>query len=323
MMAMRQRIFVLLATVIRFYFRHVPSHFGHDFVWDRIVEPFIAWRRLPLVAKAEYGARFEGSLPDTIHKFLYFFGVWEPAVTHLYRSILCEGDIVIDVGANVGAHVLLASHLVGPSGRVHAIEASPWIFARLLRNIALNGAGNVHAYNMAATDAPGPVTVFLAGETNRGGTTIVPTEAAMRGALREASVAGKPLPDIVTLDELRAARLLKIDVEGAEWLVLAGILDVLPSLRQDIHVLMEVQPAALAGLGTSLDVLLGHFAAAGFSAFELPNSYDPHEYIHPRSRLPIPFANDASRLLDLLFVRAEATAMTRRATDEVPRARTN
>lgn len=316
---MRQAILVALASVMRFYLRHTPSSFGHDFLWRRVVERYIAWRRLPLIATADFGARFEGSFPDTIHKFLYFFGVWEPAVTQLYRSVLREGDVVVDVGANVGAHALLASRLVGPSGRVHAIEASPWIFERLLRNVAINGADNIRTYNVAATDVPGPVTVFLADATNVGGTTIVAAEAAVRGAHREASVEGRPLPDIVTPNELRAARLLKIDVEGAEWLVLNGMLDILPSLRPDIHVLVEVEPAAPANFGTSLDVFLGHFAAAGFTAFQIPNSYDPRDYICPGSIAPLPFANQGGGLLDLLLVRENATPMPSRAGQGAPR----
>ena len=50
--------------------------------------------------------------------------------------------------------------IVGPSGSVHAIEASPTIFARLAANIARNGAGNVTAYNLAAVDEPKEVTVY-------------------------------------------------------------------------------------------------------------------------------------------------------------------
>jgi FkbM family methyltransferase len=316
---MRQRMIALLAALLRFYLRHTPSRFGHEFVWNRIVAPYITWRRLPVVAKADFGARFEGSLPDTIHKFLYFFGVWEPAVTRLYRAILREGDVVVDVGANVGAHALLASHLVGASGRVHAIEASPWIFERLQRNIAINGAVNIRAYNMAATQMTGPVTVFLHDDTNLGGTTILASEAAVRDARHEASVQGKPLPDIVTPDELRAARLLKIDVEGAEWLVVTGMLDLLPSLRPDIHILVEVNPAALADFGISLDVFIGHFTAAGFSAFEVPHSYLPRDYIRPGSSLPVAFDHRDGRQLDLLLVRENAVEMASLLGQDTPR----
>ena len=145
-------------------------------MWDRVVRPHILWRSFPIEARTRFGARFEGGFPDAVHSAVYFFGVWEPAVTRLYHDALRPGDIVIDVGANVGLHTLLAARLVGATGRVHAIEASPWIFARLLRNLAANRAANVRAYNMAATAVAGPVSVYLHDETNLGGTTIIAAE---------------------------------------------------------------------------------------------------------------------------------------------------
>jgi FkbM family methyltransferase len=183
-----------------------------------------------------------------VHGFLYFFGVWEPTITAIYRAALRPGDVVVDVGANVGTHALLAAHLVGPTGHVHAVEASPWIHARLRQNLAANRVRNVTTYNLAATAEPGPVTVFLHDGSNLGGTTIVASEAAHLSAEQEAVVEGRPLPAIVPQAALLAARLIKIDVEGAEWLVAQGLRDVLPLLRPEVEILVEVKPEALAAL---------------------------------------------------------------------------
>jgi FkbM family methyltransferase len=78
--------------------------------------------------------------------------------------------VVIDIGANVGAHALLAAHLVGPTGRVHAVEASPRIFAMLQEDLRLNGASNVMEYNVAVSDVAGSVPVYVHDESNLGGT---------------------------------------------------------------------------------------------------------------------------------------------------------
>jgi FkbM family methyltransferase len=288
------------------YFRAVPFPFGKAFLWDRVVRPYILWRRLELVARTRFGARLTGALPDLMQGYLYFFGVWEPGITELYHAALKPGDVVVDVGANVGAHTLLAAHLVGPGGRVHAVEASPFIHDRLRRNIVANGATNIRSYNMAATETPGPVTVFLHDASNLGGTTIVAEEAARLGALREAVVEGRPLGTIVPEAELLAARLIKIDVEGAEWLVLRGMAPLLPRLRPDVEILLELNPAALARLGGSLDAVLAMFADAGFTAFEIANRYETRFYIAPVATPALPFDRRRDGLVDLVFRRARA-----------------
>lgn len=261
------------------YFRHMPSRLGKLPLWNRVVMRHILWRRLDIEARARFGARFAGSFPDSLHGFLYFFGVWEPAITALYRATLRPGDVVVDIGANVGTHTLLAAHLVGPGGHVHAVEASPWIHRRLRRNLEANGALNVTTYNMAAADAPGEVTVFLHDSTNLGGTTIVATEAERLHATREAIVESRPIAGIVPLEALLAARLIKIDVEGAEWLVLQGMRDLLPRLRRDVEILVEVNAEALARFGASLEDFLAPFRAAGFEPFEISNPYEGRFYI--------------------------------------------
>jgi FkbM family methyltransferase len=289
---------------LRTVFHYAPWHFGKQWLWERIVHRYIIWRDLPIVARTRFGARLEGSFPDAVHSYVYFFGVWEPAITALYRAALKPGDVVIDIGANVGLHTLLASGLVGPKGRVHAIEASPWIHARLLRNLTANGARNVTTYNMAATAEPSQVGVYLHDTTNLGGTTIVAEEAARSGAAFEAMIEGRPLSQIVPMEELLAARLIKIDVEGAEWLVAQGMVDLLPRLRADVDILIEVKPDALAALGASLEMFLALFERAGFVAYEIENSYQPADYMRPSQATPQRLRRRDFAMADLLFRRA-------------------
>ncbi len=287
----------------RFYLQHMPGRMGKQLVWDSVVRPYLLWRPIRIDATAKFGDRFIGSFPDSVHSFLYFFGVWEPAVTAVYRAALRPGDIVVDVGANVGTHTMLAASLVGDTGRVHAVEASPWIHARLLGNLKANGRTNVRTYNMAATETPGQVTVFLHDNSNLGGTTIVASEAQRVGAQAEASVEGLPLPSIVPLEDLLAARLIKIDVEGAEWLVVAGMRELLPRLRRDCEILIEVNPAALREFGGSLEAFLAIFAEAGFAPFEVANRYDGAFYIDPPAAPTKPFIVHDFEVADLLFRR--------------------
>jgi hypothetical protein len=78
---------------LRTVFHYAPWHFGKQWLWERIVHRYIIWRDLPIVARTRFGARLEGSFPDAVHSYVYFFGVWEPAITALYRAALKPGDV--------------------------------------------------------------------------------------------------------------------------------------------------------------------------------------------------------------------------------------
>jgi FkbM family methyltransferase len=197
---------------------------------------------------------------------------------------------------------LLVTHLVGPAGHVHAVEASPWIHARLRRNLAVNDVRNVTTYNLAATAEPGPVTVYLHDGSNLGGTTIVASEAARLATEQEAVVEGWPLPAIVPEAALLAARLIKIDVEGAEWLVAQR--DLLRRLRPEVEILIEVKPEALAVFGATLADFLALFATAGFACFEIDNRYDGRFYIEAPSAETRPLRQRNADMIDLVFRKA-------------------
>lgn len=125
----------------------------------------------------------------------------------------------------------------------------------------------------------------------------------MRGGVAEAQVQARPLGAVVPLDELRQARLVKIDVEGAEWLVMQCLRDVLPVLAADAQVLIEVTPVALETLGGSLHALVDLFAAAGFEVWEIANPYTIEPYLAPVPADPVPLQRRDFKVADLLFRR--------------------
>ena len=294
---------IIICELLRLYFQYIPIKIGKLYVWNRIIQPYIAWRPLIITARTKYGAKFPYEIRNWGQLFLYFFGVYEPAIAAYAASVLAPGDVVVDVGANAGIHTVLFSRLVGPRGRVHAIEASPSIFKRLQANLALNGAErNTIAHNVAILDAPRRVPVFLHDSYNDGGTTIVSTEAARRDTHQEGTVEGKPLEQVIPIDDLMRAKLIKIDVEGAEWLVVQGMRPILPRLPRDCSVLVEVTPRALADFGASVEDLKQLFKSNGFEAFRLPRQ-DVEFYIRRPSTVPQKLTDDMFELADLLFRR--------------------
>ena len=145
--------------------------------------------------------------------------------TRLLKKWLRPGDVFVDAGANLGWFTVLAGRLAGPTGKVFSFEPSPSIFEHLRRNVEINGLANVRLENSALGAAPGQAVLSGIRERNQG------TGSIVRG-VNASETAGCQVP-VTTLDVycktqgIERIRMLKIDVEGAEGLVLDGAAQVL------------------------------------------------------------------------------------------------
>jgi FkbM family methyltransferase len=174
--------------------------------YSRLVGRFVS----ETTARTYFGALIKGDVRDLVMKHIFYFGIWEPNNSRLIETILSPGDTFLDVGANIGYDSLLASTLVGDTGRVVAIEASPRIFAQLSGNVALNASRNIRLVNKAAASARGELTLYAGQSGNQGGTSTLPRA----GQTAEAVIQAEPLDEILTSDELASVRLIKMDIEG-------------------------------------------------------------------------------------------------------------
>lgn len=131
------------------------------------------------------------------------------------------GDTIIDIGANFGSFTALASRKAGPSGRVIAFEPNPEIFARLQRNVVMNGLANVDAFNAAVCGSDGETELHL--HRRNAFTTIVSNvDQRHNDETQSVRVRTLSLPSIIA--ELRSdVGLLKIDCEGAEYDILDNL----------------------------------------------------------------------------------------------------
>ncbi|MEJ0093433.1 MAG: FkbM family methyltransferase [Methylocella sp.] len=225
----------------------------------RIYMRMRSWVAPAGIAKTFLGFKMYCDTRDFIQRRIFYFGMFEPNLTYYMMSQLHASDHVVDIGANVGYITLLVSHIVGDSGRVVSIEASPTTFALLSRNLKLNETSNVLALNMAATGEPCEVEIVAGGSRNSGSNSI------QRVTGRSATVVkGDALSNLAAVDKERL-KFIKIDIEGSETPVLQDILNNLhryPKLR---NIAVEMSPASAN--------LVPLFVAAGFRVYALPNNY--------------------------------------------------
>jgi FkbM family methyltransferase len=272
---------------------------GRERLWRDRVEPYLAWHSHRFSARTVFGSRLRGDTQEVLQQHVYYFGVWEPNLTRWLQARLGPGDVFVDVGANVGYFTLLASRAVGARGSVLAIEASPTIFEQLCANLARNHTTNVHAVNRIVARDAGRRTVYIGPASHTGLTTIHP-EA---GWPAEAETEAAPLHEIVGPAAWSSARLVKVDVEGAEDEVVAGMADALDRTREELEIVVELHPSAGAELFTV-------FRAAGFHPYGLEIDYSPLSY---NASQPAPVATRLSeppaREIDVVFSRRDVEAL--------------
>ena len=286
--------------MLSLYLTWVPIKFGKYRILRQLADRWFLGRSITLVGRTKFGARMKLKLSDQLQFYLYFFGVWEPAITSYVRAALKAGDTFIDVGANIGYYSLLASRTVGANGHVYAFEASPSIFTKLTDNLALNNTVNVSAQNVAVTDRAAKVSIFRENH-NLGESTIIASHASRLGAMREATVDGKTLIELVGPHVLCSARLIKIDVEGAEWSVVRGFASLLPRLSPTTEILIEANSKIAGEEGWSAEALFRLFADAGLVVLEIPNVYTPGFYIDPPEPVLKPYDGSPFIMKDFLI----------------------
>jgi len=197
---------------------------------------------------------------------------WEPATTFVFRELVRPGDVVIDVGANLGYFTALAATLCGPQGKVFAFEPHPKTSKLLSKNIAANKLANVVIVQKAVSDQSSTANLFLATRSDQHSMIHEPLELKPEGAR-----VGKPITvDTITLDEFLGdleigPRLLKMDIEGAEPLALRGA-EQLISQNPEMAIILELNTQYLNA--DAAGDLLKKLASYGFKFMVVDDEAD-------------------------------------------------
>ena len=209
------------------------------------------------------------SLSDPVTQQIVRQGVWEPTETAIMRRIIRPGTTVLDIGANLGHHTVLASRLVGPSGRVVAFEPEPRNLALLRKNIARNACRNVEVHPTAVSDQSGAsITLYLAAD-NLGDHRIF--------ASKDEEDREQVTVMTTTMDEVvgdTPVHFIKMDIQGAEGHAFAGM-ERTVRRNDDLAILFEFWPYGLRRASTEPPSVLKRLAAQGFSFLLVMDTPDP------------------------------------------------
>jgi len=190
-----------------------------------------------------------------------------------YIQLIHRGDVILEIGANTGYFTRLFSHLTGSSGKVIAFEPIPKTRLSLVDNVKAWGLRNVLIMAYAVSDRNCDATMFVPG--------VIHGQASLKQhmqggwgqdmGIEKVSVKCRTLDDMSELSALPSLDFIKVDVEGAELLVLKGARQLLFRYHPILH--LEIEAAWMKAFAYSPEDLETYLRELGYRHF---TSYDRH-----------------------------------------------
>jgi FkbM family methyltransferase len=204
-------------------------------------------------------------LREGIDFSIWLLGAFEVKTQKQYLGLLKPGNIVIDVGANIGAHTLPLAAAVGSSGRIIAIEPTDYAFAKLTANSALNQElqARILAIQAMLTDQVSGLAapeIYSSWPLKNEGD-IHPLHGGSLKTCKGAKVT--TLDAVVREINLEHIEIMKIDIDGYECAMLRGARETLQRYRPVI--VMELAPYVLEEHGGSVDEIVDILKSLNYS----------------------------------------------------------
>lgn len=174
-------------------------------------------------------------------------GVHEELETEFVKKAIKKGDVVIDIGANIGYFTLIFARLVGDEGKVYAFEPEPANFNLLKKNVETNGYQNVVLVRKAVLDKTGKTKLYIASDTNAAHRITDAKELYQFRNQESIEIDSVRLDDYFR-DYNQKINFIKIDIEGVESVAIKGMSSLLRRMN-DIKVMVEFVPYFIKKLG--------------------------------------------------------------------------
>ena len=197
----------------------------------------------------------------------YWLGTYEPHLQQAIQDLVTPGQIVYDIGANIGYVSLLFAQQVGERGHVYSFEALPANLQRLKHNIAMNAVGERVTIVPAAVRDRSGVTEFYVGPSPGTGKLVGSAGRSTIQYRESIEVDGVSIDEFIFQSGNPAADMLKIDIEGGEILAFPGMIRTLHEVRPLLFIEMHGFEAAQAGW----DLLTGQH----YQVCRMASSYPP------------------------------------------------
>jgi FkbM family methyltransferase len=188
--------------------------------------------------------------------------IQKPFEIKVFKENIKEGDVVLDIGANIGYYTLLAAKIVGKEGKVFAFEPEEKNFFQLKENVRINNYQNVILIKKAVSEKNGKLKFYL----HEG-------DATMHSFFSENKSTKWIEVETVSLDNFFKGKKIKIDfikmdIEGAEFLALQGMKRILKESPK-MKMMVEFNPSMLKKAKAEPEEFLNSLSQTGFKIYQI------------------------------------------------------
>lgn len=259
----------LANELVLFYGTRLPYHPGK---W-KVIETLVGALRLEeYYAGKSFNVRrrqlsWELHPDCLVQRWLYYLAWYEHRETNWIRARVRPDWVFFDVGANFGYYSLLVSHFSGREAEVYAFEPFAPNYRLLNRNKSLNGLDRLRTFKLALSGEDGEVEFLLPKGDNLGHGRILADASLATPERVVERVESTTLDSFVRKNGVERIDFVKVDIEGAEMLFLAGARETLRRLRPVL--MIECNLEGLAEFGTTGDAMLAAIHELGYDTFRL------------------------------------------------------
>lgn len=212
-------LYILRRKLFKGQFRIFSWLYANQFlkVVSRTTKPIIGNFKINVVTK------------NYIDACIYYMGDYEPYLKTQFSKLIKHGDVILDVGANIGFHTMYFAELVGKQGKVFGFEPIPVNYHALQENLKLNKFSQIISVNKALGDINSSLNIHInENKTNPGAFNLF--ESGIKNTVIEC-VKGD---DFLKKNSITKVNFIKIDVEGYELEVLKGMMESIKSMKPTI-----------------------------------------------------------------------------------------
>ena len=221
--------------------------------------------------------------------------VFEPFETEICKRDIKPGDIIVDIGANIGYYTLIFARLVGSKGKVYAFEPDPTNFELLRANVEANGYKNVVLEQKAVSSKEWEATLHLS-QGNLGDHRLYDSLDDRDTILVEAIALDRYFENIE-----REIDFIKMDIQGAEPGAFAGMISLVEN-NDKLKMTTEFWPAGLQRFGTSGADYLDMLENSGFHLYWIDEAQKQLRLLDASSILEM-YPNEPEMHINLLLVK--------------------
>jgi FkbM family methyltransferase len=238
--------------IIIIFLSKVVKKAGYAFLWgSQVLERVNGSRLVERGSERDlYRTRFNDffwlNKASSVDKCIIESGLFEPASTECVKKLVSRGNVILDVGANIGYYSVLFSRLVGNEGRVLCFEPTKYFGKVLKKNLEANNIDNAEIFGFGLSNKHQQLEIQIGySSATIHNPRIYPSETSETIDL-------VPLDEFIEKNDLQTIDFVKVDIDGHEPLFFAGAWKTLD--RYDPIILLEVSHL--------------HYLEAGFTAWD-------------------------------------------------------